>query len=123
MSSGSDLFVDAHDLWTKIKLKFLKSICTASAPSIACGTNLSKGEEEERWTPSDESTSLTCSSPTCYKCLVANDGSRDESDDEEEHDDSKDESTSSQGTFPHIASTNNDDREKETDDVCEEEIR
>jgi hypothetical protein len=84
---------------------------------------LSKGEKQERWTPSDEPTSPTGSSATSYKCLVANDDSRDESDDEEEHDDSKDESTSSQGTFPHITSTNNDDREKETDDVCEEEIR
>ena len=59
-------------------------------------------------------------SSTSYKCLVANNDSGDESDDEEEHDDSKDESTSSQGTFPRIASTNNDDREKEIDDVCEE---
>jgi hypothetical protein len=84
---------------------------------------LSKGEEQERWTPSDESTSPTGSSPTSYKCLVANDDSGDENDDEEEHDDRKDESTSSQGTFPRIASTNNDVREKETDDLCEEEIR
>jgi hypothetical protein len=49
MSSDSDLFVDAHDLWTRIKLKHFKSMCTASAPSIACATNLSKGEEQERW--------------------------------------------------------------------------
>jgi hypothetical protein len=123
MSSDNDLFVDAHDLWTKIKLKFFKSICTAYAPSIAGGTNLSKGEEQEWWTLSDESTSPTGSSPTSYKCLVANDDSGDESDDEEEHDDSKDESTSSQGTFSHIASTNNDDMVKETGDLCEEEIR
>jgi hypothetical protein len=123
MSSDSDLFVDAHDLWTKIKLKFFKSICIVFAPSIAGGTNLSKGKEQERWTPSDESTSPTSSSPTSYKCLVANDDNGDESDDEEEHDDSKDESTSSQGTFSHIASTNNDDREKDIDEVCEEEIR
>jgi hypothetical protein len=123
MSSCSDLFVDAHDLWTKIKFNFFKSICTTSAPSIVGGTNLSKGEKQERWTPSDEPTSPIGSSPTSYKCLVANDDSRDESDDEEEHDDSKDESTSSQDTFPRIASTNNDDSEKETGDVCEEEIR
>jgi hypothetical protein len=43
MSSDSDLFVDAHDLWTRIKLKYFKSICIA--PSVACGTNLSKGEQ------------------------------------------------------------------------------
>jgi hypothetical protein len=124
MSSDSDLFVDAHDLWTKIKLKFFKSICTASAPSIACGTNLSKGEEQERWTPSDGSTSLTGSSPTSYTCLDANDESGDESNDEEEYeDDSEDESSSPQGTFSCIASTDNNDRENETGDVEEEEIR
>jgi hypothetical protein len=112
MSSDSDLFVDAHDLWTKIKLKFFKSICTASAPSIAGSTNLSKGEEQERWSPSDESTSPTGSSPTSYTCLVANDKSGDESNDEEEYED--EESTSSQGTFSW---------ENETNDVEEEEIR
>jgi hypothetical protein len=124
MSSDSDLFVDAHDLWTKIKLKFFKSICTASAPSIDVGTNLPKGEEQERWTPSDGSTSPIGSSPTSYTCLVANDESGDESDDEEEYeDDSEDESSSPQGTFSCIASTNNNDMENETDDVEEEEIR
>jgi hypothetical protein len=45
MSSDSDLFVDAYDLWNRIKLNFFKFICTTSAPSIARGTNLSKGEE------------------------------------------------------------------------------
>jgi hypothetical protein len=111
MSSDSDLFVDAHDLWTKIKLNFFKSICTASAPSIAGSTNLSKGEEQERWTPSDGSTSPTGSSPTSYTCLVANDESGDESDDEEEYeDDSEDESSSPQGTFSCFASTDNNDR-------------
>jgi hypothetical protein len=124
MSSDSDLFVDAHDLWTKIKLKFLKSICTASAPSIAGSTNLSKGEEQERWTPSDGSTSPTGSSLTSYTCLVANNESGDESDDEEEYeDDSEDESSSPQGTFSCFASTDNNDRENEIDDVEEEEIR
>jgi hypothetical protein len=118
MCSDSDLFIDAHDLWTRIKLKFFKSICT-----IACGTNLSKRDEQERWTPSDESTSLIGSSPTCYKCLIANDDSGDESDEEEGHDDSEDESTSSQGTFSCIAFVNNDDRENETEDVGEDEIR
>jgi hypothetical protein len=122
MSIDSDLFVDAHDLWTKIKLNFFKSICTASAPSIAGGTNLSKGEEQERWTPSDGYTSPTGSSSTSYTCLVANDESGDESDEEEYEDDSKDESTSPQGTFSCFASTDNNDKENETDDVEEEEI-
>jgi hypothetical protein len=91
MCSDSDLFVDAHDLWTKIKLKFLKSICTASAPSIASSTNLSKGEEKQ-WQPNDESTSPIGLSSTSYTCLVANNESGDESDDEEEYED--EESTS-----------------------------
>jgi hypothetical protein len=110
MGSNNDLLVDAHDLWTRIKVKYSESKCTTSTPYVACGTNLSKGGEQEGWTPSDESTSPTGLSPTNYKCLVANDDSGDESDDEEKHDDSKDESTSSQGTFLCIASTNNDDR-------------
>jgi hypothetical protein len=123
MSSDSDLFIDARDLWTKIKLKFFKSICTASAPSIVVGTNFPKGEEQERLLPSDGSTSPTCSSPTSYKCLVANDDSGDESNNEEEYeDDSKDESSSPQGTLSCITSTNNNDRENETGDVEEEDI-
>jgi hypothetical protein len=70
MSCDSDLFFDAHDLWTRIKLKFFKSICTASAPSIACGTNLSKGKEQERWTPSDESTSPIVRLPLVTNVLL-----------------------------------------------------
>jgi hypothetical protein len=58
MSSDSDLFVDAHDLWTRIKIKYSESNCTTSTPYVACGTNLSKGEEK-RWQPNDESTSPT----------------------------------------------------------------
>ena len=63
-------------------------------------------------------------SSTSYKCLIANNDSGDESDDEEEYeDDSEDESSSPQGTFSCIASTDNNDRENETGDVEEEEIR
>jgi hypothetical protein len=119
MSSGSDLFVDAHDLWTKLKLKFFKSICTSSAPSIVGDTNLSKGEEEERWQPNDESSSSTGLSSASNKCLIANNDGGDKSDDEEEDE----ESTSSQGTFSCFASTDINDRENETGDVEEEEIR
>jgi hypothetical protein len=123
MSSDSDLFVDAHDLCTRIKVKYYESKCTTSTPYVACGTNLSKGEEK-RWQPNDESTSSTGLSSTSYTCLIADNDSGDESDEEEKYeDDSEDESSSPQGTFPRIASTNNDDREKETDDVYEEEIR
>jgi hypothetical protein len=120
MSSDSDLFVDAHDLWTKLKLNFFKSICTSSAPFIAGDTNLSKGEEQERWQPNDESTSSTGLSSTSNKCLIANNDGGDKSDDEEEYED--EESTPSQGIFSYFASTDNNDRENETDDV-EEEIR
>jgi hypothetical protein len=123
MSSDNDLFVNAHDLWTKIKLKFFKSICTASAPSIAYDTNLSKGEVQKRWQPNDESTSSKGSSSTSYKCLITNNDSGDESNDEEYEDDSEDESSSPQGTFSCITSTDINDRENETDDVEEEEIR
>jgi hypothetical protein len=103
MSSDSDLFVDAHDLWTKLKLKFFKSICTTSAPSIAGDTNLSKGEEQERWQPNDESTSSTGLSSTGNKCLITNNDGGDKSDDEEEYED--EESTSSQGTFSSFSVT------------------
>jgi hypothetical protein len=34
MSSDSDLFVDAHDLWTIIKLKFFKSVCNVLLPLL-----------------------------------------------------------------------------------------
>jgi Icc-related predicted phosphoesterase len=67
-------------------------------------------------------------SPTGYKCLVANNDSGDESDEEEEYeDDITDEtkSTSSQGASSYTvlhASTYNDDREYETDDVKQKEL-
>jgi hypothetical protein len=62
--------------------------------------------------------SVGCYTSTSYKCLIANNDSGDESNGEEEYeDDSKDESSSPQGTFSCIASTNNNDRENETNDV------
>jgi hypothetical protein len=112
MSSDSDLFVDAHDLWNRIRIKYSKSNCTASTPYIACDTNLSKGEQK-RWQPNDESTSSKGSSSASYECLIANNDSGDESNDEEEYeDDSEDESPSPQGTFSCIASTDINNREK-----------
>jgi hypothetical protein len=85
---------------------------------------LSKEEEQKRWQPNDESTSSKGSSSTSYKCLIANNDSGDESNDEEEYeDDSEDEYPSPQGTFSCIASTDINNRENETDDVKEEEIR
>jgi hypothetical protein len=84
---------------------------------------LSKGEEQGRWQPNDEFTSLTGSSPTSYKCLVANHDSGDKSDDEKEYDDDReDESASSHDTSFYIASSKSDDMENETYDVREEEI-
>jgi hypothetical protein len=58
IGSNSDVLVDAHDLWTRIKIKYSESNCTTSTPYVSCGTNHSKGEEK-RWQPNDESTSLT----------------------------------------------------------------
>jgi hypothetical protein len=34
MSSDSDLFVDAHDLWTRIKIKYFESNFTTSTPYV-----------------------------------------------------------------------------------------
>jgi hypothetical protein len=34
MSSDSDLFVDAHDLWTRIKIKYLESNFTTLLPML-----------------------------------------------------------------------------------------
>jgi hypothetical protein len=124
MSSDSDLFVDAHDLWNRIKEKYSMANCDAPTPYITCDTNHSKGEEQERWHPNDESTSSTGLFSTSDKCFIANNEGGDESHDEEEYeDDSEDESSSSQGTFSYIASTDINDRENETDDMEEEEIR
>jgi hypothetical protein len=92
MSSDSDLFVDAHDLWSRIKVKYLVANCVAPTPYIACGTNPSKGEEK-CWALNDESTSSTGLFSTSNKCLIANNDGGDESHDEEEYeDDSEDES-------------------------------
>jgi hypothetical protein len=121
MSSDSDLFVDAHDLWNRIKGKYSVANCDAPTPYITCDTNPSKGEEK-CWAPNDESTSSTGLFST-NKCLIANNDGGDKSHDEEEYEDnSEDESSSPQGTFSYIASTDINDRENETDDVEEEEI-
>jgi hypothetical protein len=114
MSSDSDLFVDAHNLWNRIKVKYFVANCTAPTPYIACDTNHSKGEEKY-WAPNDESTSSTGLFSTSNKCFIANNNGGDESHDEEEYED--EESTSSQGTFSCFASTNSNDRENETGDV------
>jgi hypothetical protein len=121
MSNDSDLFADAHDLWNRIKVKYFVTNCVAPTPYIACDTNPSKGDEK-RWPPNDETTSSTGLSST--RCLIANNDGGDKGHDEEEYEeDSEDESSSPQGTFSCIASTDINDRENETDNVEEEEIR
>jgi hypothetical protein len=116
MSSDNDLFVDAHDLWNRIKVKYCVANCTASTPYIACDANLSKGEDQERWALNNESTLSTGLVSTNNKCFIANNDGGDKIHDEEEYeDDSEDES--SQGTFSYLASTNINDRENETDDM------
>jgi hypothetical protein len=88
MNSNDDMFVDAQDVWTRIKMKYFKSNYNISTSRI-CTTNPLKEEEEDRWWPNDESTYPRCS-------------------------------------FSHsalYAYTNNDDRENETEDVEEDEIR
>lgn len=58
MSSDDDMFVDAHDLQTKIKTKYIKSKSNTSTSSGVYDTNrLKEEEEEERQRPNDESTS------------------------------------------------------------------
>jgi hypothetical protein len=47
IDSNSDVLVDAHDLWTRIKIKYSESKCTTSTPYVACDTNLLKGEEND----------------------------------------------------------------------------
>jgi hypothetical protein len=84
MGSNSDVLVGAHDLWTRIKVKYPESKCTTSTPYVACGTNLSKGEEKQ-WLLNDESTSPTSLPSTSYKCLIADNDNGDKSDDEEEY--------------------------------------
>src|SRR5687767_354995 len=71
MSSDSDLFVDAHDLWNRIKEKYSVTNCDAPTPYITCVTNHSEGEEQERWHPNDESTSSTGLFSTSDKCFIA----------------------------------------------------
>jgi hypothetical protein len=45
MTSNDDMFVDARDLWTRIKVKCFMSKCSASTSSSIHSTNLLKEEE------------------------------------------------------------------------------
>jgi hypothetical protein len=82
---------DAHDIWTRIKIKFDESkhdssFCASTSFGI-CETNPLKEEEEERWRPNDESTSPKSLSShfDSHICCVANENdSRSTNEDEEE---------------------------------------
>jgi hypothetical protein len=67
----NDLVSYAHNILAKIHDAKYSETSFTSTPSIACGTNLSKGEEERRWKPNNESTSPTGMFSTSHKCLVA----------------------------------------------------
>ena len=84
---------DAHDIWTRIKIKFDESkhnssFCASTSFGI-CDTNPCKEEEEnDRWRPNDESTSLRGLSSRfdSHICCVANEndsGSTNEDEEEE----------------------------------------
>jgi hypothetical protein len=70
---------DAHDIWTRIKIKFDESkhdssFCASTSFGI-CETNpLNEEEENERWSPNDESTSPKglSSNFDSHICCVAN---------------------------------------------------
>ncbi len=84
---------DAHDIWTRIKIKFDESkhnsSFDASTSFSFCDTNPCKEEEEnERWRPNDESTSPKGLSShfDSHMCCVANEndsGSTNEDEEEE----------------------------------------
>jgi hypothetical protein len=84
---------DAHDIWTRIKIKFDESkhdssLCASTSFSL-CDSNPCKEEEEnERWRPNDESTSPkgVSSHFDSHMCCVANandSGSTNEDEEEE----------------------------------------
>jgi hypothetical protein len=69
---------DAHDIWTRIKIKFDESkhnssLCASTSFSL-CDTKPCKEEEDDRWRPNDESTSPKGLSShfDSHICCVAN---------------------------------------------------
>jgi hypothetical protein len=70
---------DAHDIWTRIKIKFDESkhdgsFCASTSFGICETNHLKEEEENERWRPNDESTSPKGLSShfDSYICCVAN---------------------------------------------------
>jgi hypothetical protein len=85
MTSNDDMFVNVHDLWTRIKMKYSKSKCIVSTSYRICTTNPLKEEEEERWRPNDKSTSTKGLFVHSALHAFANDNAREnETDDVEE---------------------------------------
>jgi hypothetical protein len=93
ISNYNESIHDAHDIWTRIKIKFDESkhdssFCASTSFGI-CETNpLNEEEENERWRPNDESTSPNGLSShfDSYICCVANEndsGSTNEDEEEE----------------------------------------
>jgi hypothetical protein len=93
ISNYNESIHDAHDIWTRIKIKFDKSkhdssLCASTSFGL-CDTNPCKEEEEnERWRPNDESTSPRGLSShfDSHICYVANEndsGSTNEDEEEE----------------------------------------
>jgi hypothetical protein len=93
ISNYNESIHDAHDIWTRIKIKFDESkhdssSCASTSFGI-CDTNHCKEEEEnDRWRPNDESTSPKGLSShfDSHICCVANenDSGRTNEDEEEE---------------------------------------
>jgi hypothetical protein len=91
ISNYNESIHDAHDIWTRIKIKFGESkhdisFCASTSFGI-CETNPLKEEEEnERWRPNDESTSPKGLSSHFYShiCCVANENESGSTNEDEE---------------------------------------
>jgi uncharacterized small protein (DUF1192 family) len=81
---------DAHDIWTRIKIKFDESkhngSFDASTSFSSCETNTLKEEENERWRPNNESTSPKglYSNFDFHICCVANENDSGSTNEDEE---------------------------------------
>jgi hypothetical protein len=91
ISNYNESIHDAHDVWTRIKIKFDESkhdslFCASTSFGI-CETNPLKEEEEnERWRPNDESTSPKGLSShfDSHICCVANENDSGSTNEDEE---------------------------------------
>jgi hypothetical protein len=90
ISNYNESIHDAHDIWTRIKIKFDESkhdssFCASTSFGI-CETNPLKEEENERWRPNDESTSPKGLSShfDSHICCVANENDSGSTNEDEE---------------------------------------